>query len=152
MFWRRKEEPFSDHGGIGRLPKVMVCRVDPDETRILVKHLTETRICEAVPLLTDVAREAVPICREAKPDILVLEAMPDAMEKLDDPDKDISGRCELSAQVAEVLPECRVYLTCAEEFRHLEPVMQKAVETRLIRGYCFGALTEQQLRAWLSEG
>lgn len=152
MFWRRKEEPFSDHGRIGRLPKVMVCRVDPDDTRILAKHLTETRICEAVPLLTDVAREAVPICQEAKPDILVLEAMPDAMEKLDDPDKDISGRCELSAQVAEVLPECRVYLTCAKEFRHLEPVMQKAVETRLIRGYCFGSLTEQQLRAWLSEG
>ena len=145
MFWKRTKET-------SKLPRVMVCRVDPDETQALAKQLTEHRICEALPLLTDVAREAVPICQAASPDLLVLEAMPDAMEKLDDPDKDISGRCELAAEITEVLPACRAYLTCAEEFRHLEPVMQKAVETNLICGYCFGDLTEGQLRAWLAEG
>lgn len=145
MFWKRtKETP--------KLPRVMLCRVDPGETRALARQLTQSRVCEAVPLLTDVAREAVPICQAEAPDLLVLEAMPDAMEKLDDPDKDISGRCELAAQITEVLPHCRAYLTCAEAFRHLEPVMQKAVETRLINGYCFGDLTEGQLRAWLAEG
>lgn len=144
MLWRHKKNRK-------KLPKVMLCCVDPDESRTVAKRLTEMRICEAVPLLSDVVREALPVCREARPDIIVLEAMPDAMEKLDDPNKDISGRCELAAQITEELPECRAYITCAERFRLFEPVMQKAVETRLINGYCFGALSAGQLKAWLSE-
>lgn len=152
MFWKRKESAVAIPGGDRGLPKVAVCCVDPAESCAAAKRLAALRICEAVPLLTDAAKEVIPICCQAEPDLLVLEAMPNAMEKLDDPDKDIAGRCGLAARVREQLPRCRVYLTCAESFRRLEPVMQKAVETRLIHGYCFGSLSGQQVRAWLSEG
>lgn len=73
------------------------------------------------------------------------------MEKLDDPDKDISGRCEMSVRVKERLPECRVYLICDAAFCELEPVMEKAVETKLIDGYRFGCLNRQLLEKWLAE-
>lgn len=151
MFWKRRGEAFRNPETENRRLKTAVCYVDPDESCVLARRMTELHICEAFPLLTDTAKDAVPICQREKPDLLILEAMPDAMEKLDDPEKDIAGRCELSARIREELPGCRVYLVCAEEFLHLEPVMKKAVETQLVNGYCFGRLTKQQLEAWLSE-
>lgn len=144
MFWKRKD-------AIPKLPKAAVCCVDPGETRAVVDTLARFGLCGPTAILSDTPKDILWFCQREKPDLLLLEAVPDAMERFDDPDKDISGRCELSAQVAEVLPECRVYLTCAEGFRRLEPVMQKAVETQLIHGYCFGDLTEQQLKFWLGE-
>lgn len=151
MFWRRKEEPLSGSGGPGRPPSVMVCCVDPGESRALAQQLTEERSCQVAALPTDAVEEVISLCQRESPALLVLEAMPDAMERLDDPTKDISGRCELAAQLREELPHCRVYLTCGEEFRRLEPVLQKAVEKDLIQGYCFGGLTGQQLETWLGD-
>lgn len=143
MFWKRK-------GQTTPLPKAAVCYVEPAKSRAAADWLNGLGLCKSVAILSDDPQDALWTCRQAKPDILVLEAMPDAMERLDDPNKDITGRCELSIRVKELLPDCRVYLVCGEEFRRLEPVMQKAISTRLIDGCRFGALDRQCVQQWLA--
>lgn len=144
MFWKRHDEP-------GRAPKLALCYADSDMTRASADALSQRGVCESIALLADSPQNILWLCRRTKPDLLLLEAVPDAMERFDDPDKDIAGRCETAARVLEEVPGCRVYLSCDPAFRHLEPVMQKAVETNLISGYCFGMLTAQQLELWLGE-
>ena len=144
MFWKRHDEAK-------RLPRLALCCADSDMTRASADALARRGLCEPIALLADTPQNILWLCRRAKPDLLLLEALPDSMERFDDPDKDIAGRCETAARVQEEVPGCRAYLTCAEEFRHLEPVMRKAVENSLISGYCFGALTGQQLELWLGE-
>lgn len=131
------------------LLRVAVCYVESAVTRTVVDRLTQLDFCTPLPFLSDEPENVLWSCRKEQPDVLLLETMPDAMERFDDPSKDIAGRCETAARVREELPDCRVYLTCAEEFRRLEPVMQKAVDTRLIDGYCFGALTSRLIESWL---
>ena len=48
-------------------------------------------------------------------------------------------------------PECRVYLVCEKGHPDKQPALDKAVELRLIHGYCIGDLTAQQMRTWLDE-
>lgn len=145
MRWKR-------HEAQKRPPKIAVCYADAAVTREAADWLTQLGLCESVAVLADTPQDILWLCRRAKPDFLLIEAVPDAMERFDDPDKDIAGRCETAVHIRELLPECRVYLTCAERFRHLEPAMQKAVETELVDGYCFGALARRQLEEWLAEG
>lgn len=147
MFWKRKEaaKPVP-------LPKAAVCYADPGETRRVTDWLTQLRVCQPAAILSDDPKDALWACLQEKPDILLLEAMPDAMEKLDDPDKDITGRCELSARVKEQLPACRVYLICGAQFGDLEPTLEKAVETGLIDGYRIGRLSKLHVDAWLARG
>ena len=144
MLWKRHDDPK-------RTPRVAVCYADAAVTRTAADWLTRLGACESVALLADTPQDILWLCRRAKPDLLLLEAVPDAMARFDDPTKDITGRCETSVRVREEVPDCRVYLTCAEEFRHLEPAMQKAVETKLVSGYCFGSLTKRQIEVWLAE-
>lgn len=144
MFWKRKDEAKLR-------TKIAVCYADSDMTRAAADWLAQQGLCESVAILADTPKDALWLCQREKPDLLILEAVPDAMERFDDPDKDIAGRCELSARITEVLPDCRVYLVCDEQFGHLEPVMQKAVGTNLIHGYCFGSLTRPIIESWLSE-
>lgn len=139
------------HDEVNDLAKVALCWTDTEMTRAAADRLAQRGICKPVAVLSDTPKDILWLCRRERPDLLLLEAVPDAMERFDDPDKDIAGRCRLSARIAEEMPACRVYLVCAEEFRRLEPVMQKAVETHLIRGYCFGGITVQQLEHWLGE-
>lgn len=139
------------HDGAKPLPKVAVCCADTDETRAVADALARLGECEPIAILADTPKDILWLCARKAPDLLVLEAVPNAMERYDDPMRDISGRCEMAARVREEVPDCRAYLTCGAEFRHLEPVLQKAVETRLISGYCFGGLTERQLKLWLGE-
>lgn len=131
------------------LPRVAVCYAESAVTRAVVDRLTQLGFCTPLPILSDELENVLWFCRKERPDVLLLETVPDAMERFDDPGKDIAGRCETAARVREERPDCRVYLICAEEFRRLEPVMQKAVDTRLIDGYCFGALTGQLIESWL---
>ncbi len=144
MFWKAKDSA-------ARLPRPAVCYVDPAETRAAADAWVNEGLGEPLALLSDETESILWLCRRERPTFLLLEAVPDAMERYDDPDRDISGRCELSARLAEELPECRVYLTCAEAFREMEPVLQKAVETGLICGYCIGRPTRQQLTHWLDD-
>ncbi len=145
MLWKRHDAPK-------RTPTIAVCYADAAVTREAADWLTRLGSCESVAVLADTPQDILWLCRRAKPDLLLLEAVPDAMERFDDPDKDITGRCETAVHIRELLPDCRVCLTCAEAFRHLEPAMQKAVETGLVDGYCFGTLAKRQLEAWLALG
>lgn len=147
MFWKRKEEAKP-----APLPKAAVCCADPGETRRMIDWLNLLHVCQPAAILSDDPKDALWACLQEKPDILLLEAMPDAMEKLDDPSRDITGRCELSARVKEQLPACRVYLLCGAQFRELEPTLEKAVETGLIDGYRIGRLTKLNVDAWLTRG
>lgn len=145
MFRKRHDEPMS-------VPRVAICYMDPTMTRAVADAVAQLGLCDPIAILSDTPEDILRLCGQAAPDLLLLEAVPDAMERFDDPDKDITARCETAARVREELPDCRAYLTCGAGFRRLDPVMQKAVETRLIDGYCFGDLTTQQLKAWLAEG
>lgn len=147
MFWKRREEAKP-----ALRPKAAVCYVDPGETRRVADWLVQLRVCEPAAILSDDPKDALWACLQEKPDILLLEAMPDAMEKLDDPNRDITGRCELSACIKEQLPACRVYLICGAQFRDLEPTLKKAVETGLIDGYRIGRLSKLNVDAWLAPG
>lgn len=144
MFRKRKSSPRP-------LLKLAICCADSSMTRAAADWLALRNLCEPIAILADTPTDTLWLCQRERPDLLVLEAVPDAMERFDDPDKDIAGRCDLSARILEVLPDCRVYLICDDSFHHLEPVMQKAMETQLIHGYCFGPLSEGQLNEWLSE-
>ena len=66
-------------------------------------------------------------------------------------DKDVSGRCDIAAEVRKRRPECRVYLVCEEGHPEKQAALDKAVELKLIDGYCIGALSAQQVRTWLRE-
>lgn len=131
--------------------RIAVCYADSAMTRAAADALVRLEACDPIAVLSDTPKDILWLCQREKPDLLLLEAVPDTMERFDDPDKDITGRCETAARVREELPDCRVYLICGEEFRRLEPVMRKAVETKLIDGYCFGALTKQRIEAWLAD-
>ena len=66
-------------------------------------------------------------------------------------DKDVSARCGIAIEVRRRLPDCRVYLVCADGHPEKLAALEKAVELKLIDGYCLGDLTDRQARAWLRE-
>lgn len=146
MFRLRKEEAKP-------APKcrAAVCYTDPGETRRTIDWLLRLRVCEPIAILSDAPDDVLWVCLRERPDILLLEAMPDAMERLDEPSKDITGRCELSVRVRERLPDCRVYLICGAQFGSLKPVLDKAVETGLIDGYRIGQLTRLHVESWIAD-
>ena len=49
------------------------------------------------------------------------------------------------------LPDCRIYLVCEDGHPEKLAALEKAVELKLIDGYCLGDLTDRQARAWLRE-
>lgn len=143
MFWKRREEPSP-------LPKVAVCYADSAVTRRAADWLAQLNLCKPIAILADTPKDALWLCQREEPSLLVLEAMPDAMERLDDPSRDITGCCELSAQVKEQLPTCRVCLVCDARFHDYEPTLEKAVETGLIDGYRIGRLARLHIETWLA--
>ena len=66
-------------------------------------------------------------------------------------DKDVSARCDIAIEVRRKLPDCRVYLICEDGHPEKLAALEKAVELKLIDGYCIGELTAQQARVWLRE-
>lgn len=66
-------------------------------------------------------------------------------------DKDVSARCDIAIEVRRKLPECRVYLICEDGHPEKLPALNKAVELKLIDGFCIGDLAAEQMRAWLDE-
>ena len=63
----------------------------------------------------------------------------------------LSDDCDIAIEVRRKLPDCRVYLVCEERHPERLPALEKAAELKLIDGYCLGALTDRQARAWLRE-
>lgn len=129
------------------LPKAAVCFASPAMTRYAVDWLGKLGGCKPTAILSDDCDDVVWQCAAEQADLLLLET--DFTEGVED--KDISARCDIAIEVRRKLPDCRVYLICEDGHPEKLAALDKAVELKLIDGYCLGALTDRQARAWLRE-
>ena len=103
--------------------------------------------CRPLGILSDDCDDVVWQCTAEKADLLLLEL--DFSNGVED--KDVSGRCDIAVEVRKRRPKCRIYLACEERHPERLPALDKAVELKLIDGYCIGDLTARQMRAWIAE-
>ena len=136
--FRRREPP---------LPKAAVCFNSPAMTRYAVDWLGKLGDCKPMAILSDDYADVVWQCVAEQADLLLLET--DFTEGVED--KDVSARCDIAIEVRRRLPNCRVYLICEDSYPKKQAALDKAVELKLIDGYCIGALSAQQVRTWLRE-
>lgn len=59
--------------------------------------------------------------------------------------------CDVAIEIKRRRPGCRVYLVCEKGHPEKLAALDKAVELKLIDGYCIGDLDPQQMRTWLDE-
>ena len=136
--FRRREPP---------LPKAAVCFALPFRTRRAADWLRNLGGCRPIGILSDDCDDVVWQCAAEQADLLLLETdFTDGVE-----DKDVSARCDIAIEVRRKLPNCRVYLICEDSYPKKQAALDKAVELKLIDGYCLGDLTDRQARAWLRE-
>ena len=144
----QKRDPPPSRPGVKRLtPKAAVCFTTPAMTRRAADWLGRLGGCRPLGILSDDCDDVVWQCTAEKADLLVLEM--DFSNGVED--KDVSGRCDIAAEVRKRRPECRVYLVCEKGHPEKQPALDKAVELTLIDGYCIGDLDPQQMRTWLDE-
>ena len=136
--FRRREPP---------LPKAAVCFALPFRTRRAADWLGNLGGCRPLGILSDDYDDVVWQCTAERADLLLLEL--DFSNGVED--KDVSSRCDIAVEVRRRLPECRVYLVCEDGYPEKLPALNKAVELKLIDGYCIGDLAAEQMRTWLSE-
>ena len=136
--FRRREPP---------LPKAAVCFTSPAMTRYAADWLGKLRGCKPIAILSDDCDDVVWQCAAKQADLLLLET--DFTEGVED--KDVSARCDIAIEVRRRLPDCRAYLICEDGHPEKLAALEKAVELKLIDGYCIGELTAQQARVWLRE-
>ena len=144
-FFRKREPPASGPGA--ELPRAAVCFTSPAMTRRAADWLGNLGGCRPLGILSDDCDDVVWQCTAEKADLLLLEL--DFSNGVED--KDVSGRCDIAVEVRRKLPECRVYLLCEDGHPEKLAALDKAVELKLIDGYCIGDLSAQQMRAWLDE-
>ena len=137
--FRRREPP---------LPKAAVCFALPFRTRRAADWLRNLGGCRPIGVLSDDCDDVVWQCAAEQADLLLLET--DFSSEIEEP-KDVSARCDIAIEVRRKLPDCRVYLVCEDGHPEKLAALEKAVELKLIDGYCLGALTDRQARAWLRE-
>ena len=136
--FRRREPP---------LPKAAVCFALPFRTRRAADWLRNLGGCRPIGILSDDCDDVVWQCAAEQADLLLLETdFTDGVE-----DKDVSARCDIAIEVRRKLPNCRVYLICEDSYPKKQAALDKAVELKLIDGYCIGDLDPQQMRIWLEE-
>ena len=136
--FRRREPP---------LPKAAVCFSSPIRTRRAADWLRNLGGCRPIGVLSDDCADVVWQCAAEQADLLLLET--DFTEGVED--KDVSARCDIAIEVRRKLPDCRVYLVCEDGYPEKLAALEKAVELKLIDGYCLGSLTVQQVLTWLNE-
>ena len=136
--FRKREPP---------LPKAAVCFSSPIRTRRAADWLGKLGGCKPTAILSDDYADVVWQCDTEQADLLLLET--DFTEGVED--KDVSARCDIAIEVRRKLPDCRVYLVCEDGHPEKLAALEKAVELKLIDGYCLGDLTDRQARAWLRE-
>ena len=136
--FRRREPP---------LPKAAVCFSSPIRTRHAADWLRNLGGCRPIGVLSDDCGDVAWQCDTEQADLLLLET--DFTEGVED--KDVSSRCDIAVEVRRKLPDCRVYLICEDGHPEKLAALEKAVELKLIDGYCLGDLTDRQARAWLRE-
>ena len=136
---RRREPP---------LPKAAVCFSSPIRTRRAADWLRNLGGCRPIGVLSDDCGDVAWQCAAEQADLLLLET--DFSSEIEEP-KDVSSRCDIAIEVRRKLPNCRVYLICEDGYPKKQAALDKAVELKLIDGYCIGDLSAQQMRIWLSE-
>ena len=129
------------------LPKAAVCFASPAMTRYAVDWLGKLGGCKPTAILSDDCDDVVWQCAAEQADLLLLGT--DFSNGVED--KDVSARCDIAIEVRRKLPDCRVYLICEDGHPEKLAALEKAAELKLIDGYCLGALTDRQARAWLRE-
>lgn len=137
--FRRREPP---------LPKAAVCFSSPIRTRRAADWLRNLGGCRPIGVLSDDCGDVVWQCAAEQADLLLLET--DFSSEIEEP-KDVSSRCDIAIEVRRKLPDCRVYLVCEDGYPEKLAALEKAVELKLIDGYCLGSLTVQQVLTWLNE-
>ena len=137
--FRRREPP---------LPKAAVCFSSPIRTRRAADWLRNLGGCRPIGVLSDDCGDVAWQCDTEQADLLLLET--DFSSDMEEP-KDVSSRCDIAVEVRRKLPDCRVYLICEDGHPEKLAALEKAVELKLIDGYCLGDLTDRQARAWLRE-
>ena len=137
--FRKREPP---------LPKAAVCFSSPIRTRRAADWLGKLGGCKPTAILSDDYADVVWQCDTEQADLLLLET--DFSSEIEEP-KDVSSRCDIAVEVKRKLPDCRVYLICEDGHPEKLPALEKAVELKLIDGYCIGDLAAEQMRAWLDE-
>lgn len=130
------------------LPKAAVCFSSPIRTRRAADWLRNLGGCRPIGVLSDDCGDVAWQCDTEQADLLLLET--DFSSDMDEP-KDVSSRCDIAVEVRRKLPDCRVYLVCEDGHPEKLAALDKAVELKLIDGYCLGDLTDRQARAWLRE-
>ena len=128
-------------------PKVAVCFASPAMTRRAVDWLGKLGGCKPIAILSDDCDDVVWQCDAEQADLLLLET--DFSNGVED--KDVSSRCDIAVEVRRKLPDCRVYLVCEDGHPEKLAALEKAVELKLIDGYCIGGLTARKAEIWLAE-
>ena len=136
---RRREPP---------LPKAAVFFSSPIRTRRAADWLRNLGGCRPIGVLSDDCGDVAWQCAAEQADLLLLET--DFSSEIEEP-KDVSSRCDIAIEVRRKLPDCRVYLVCEDGHQEKLAALDKAVELKLIDGYCLGSLTVQQVLIWLNE-
>ena len=137
--FRRREPP---------LLKVAVCFALPFRTRRAADWLRNLGGCRPIGVLSDDCGDVAWQCAAEQADLLLLET--DFSSEIEEP-KDVSSRCDIAIEVRRRLPDCRVYLICEDGHPEKLAALEKAVELKLIDGYCIGDLSAQQMYTWLDE-
>lgn len=137
--FRKREPP---------LPKAAVCFSSPIRTRRAADWLRNLGGCRPIGVLSDDCGDVVWQCDTEQVDLLLLET--DFSSDMEEP-KDVSSRCDIAVEVRRKLPDCRVYLICEDGHPEKLAALEKAVELKLIDGYCIGGLTARQAEIWLAE-
>ena len=147
-FFRKREPPASGPGAEQALPRVAACFTTPAMTRRAADWLGNLGGCRPLGILSDDCDDVVWQCTAERADLLLMKA--DFTDGAEEP-RDISACCNVAVEVRRKLPDCRVYLVCEDGHPEKLAALEKAVELKLIDGYCIGDLSAQQMRMWLSE-
>ena len=145
--FRKREPPASGPGAEQALPRAAACFTPPAMTRRAADWLGKLGGCKPIAILSDDCDDVVWQCDAEQADLLLLET--DFSNGVED--KDVSSRCDIAVGVRRKLPDCRVYLICEDGHPEKLPALEKAVELKLIDGYCIGGLTARQAEIWLAE-
>ena len=146
--FRKREPPASCPGAEQALPRAAACFTTPAMTRRAADWLGNLGGCRPLGILSDDCDDVVWQCTAERADLLLMKA--DFTDGAEEP-RDISACCNVAVEVRRKLPDCRVYLVCEDGHPEKLPALDKAVELKLIDGYCIGDLSAQQMRTWLSE-
>lgn len=144
----QKRELSSGGGTEPTLPRAAVCFTTSAMTRRAADWLARLRGCRPLSILSDHGEDVIWQCEAENVDLLLLET--DFSPAAEDT-KDVSARCDIAIEVRRRLPECRVYLICEDGHPEKQAALEKAVELKLIDGFCIGDLAAEQMRTWLDE-